>query len=121
MKRSTIAGLIAAATALTSTVAVAEDQWAVVKTMKLDPTVSEYLAAAPAEAGGFKVAGAVLTREVIGIEPNGDAIYGEYNDVVKTRKIVGFESDGDAIYGGFNGAALTLELTPEQIAARDAQ
>ncbi len=109
---------IAAALAATSMGAIADD-FAIVKTLKVTPAVSQYAENAPAAIGEYKVAGPIYTREIIAIESDGDAVYGEINGVVTTREIVGFESDGDAIYGAPNGFVLGLALTPEQVAALD--
>lgn len=69
---------------------------------------------------GFKVGGPIFTREVIGFDGD-DAIYGDIKGVVTTREVVGFDANEDEpVYGGVRSVAFALELTPEQIAAQNA-
>ena len=51
------------------------------------------------------------TKQILGFDNNGDAIYGQINGTVKTKQVLGFNSNGDAIYGTNKRAILTKTVT----------
>lgn len=112
--KNLIQAAIATSLTVASLGAVAGDKFEAVKTLKVTPSIASYAENAPSMVGEFKVAGPIYTREIIGFESDGDAIYGDINGVVTTREIVAIESDGDAVYGDADGIALALSLTQAQ-------
>ena len=47
------------------------------------------------------------TKQVLGFDNNGDAIYGQINGTVKTNTVIGFDGNMDAIYGANETAVST--------------